>query len=305
MNGENFKKLVESDFIIDDINIFLRLETGDINQLKYTAKEEQKNKIKETLKDEIKKLKEKTPKLYDTYKGKEEFFYLNLDQVGEIEEIKNVQKKLSSRNNIITCSKYPGKIKYVIIEILTSDKKFLIFTYYSFNQFFNKKIMGSFLNESFSIEKNSEENIIINFSPEVIFYEDEIILTTNTIKIFDLSIIFKKCIEDNIELVNNVFKLDKAEKINKKQQIFLSRGIFNGNLKKFSNFSDERKKELLTKFEEKYNDRFGEEVRINYTSNTCIMLDNLSARQKEEVIKYTTNRSAYKVLDEKLTTSVD
>lgn len=305
MNGENFKNLVESDFIIDDINIFLRLETGDINQLKYTAKEEQKNKIKETLKDEIKKLKEKTPKLYDTYKGKEEFFYLNLDQVGEIEEIKNVQKKLSSRNNIITCSKYPGKIKYVIIEILTSDKKFLIFTYYSFNQFFNKKIMGSFLNESFSIEKNSEENIIINFSPEVIFYEDEVILTTNTIKIFDLSIIFKKCIEDNIELVNNVFKLDKAEKINKKQQIFLSRGIFNGNLKKFSNFSDERKKELLTKFEEKYNDRFGEEVRINYTSNTCIMLDNLSARQKEEVIKYTTNRSAYKVLDEKLTTSVD
>lgn len=306
MNGENFKTFVNQDFNIQDINIFLRLENEEIKQLKYTIRDkQQEQEMQKAIKDELKILASKTPKLYDAYREKDEFFYLNVNEVGEIKELSNINKCLTSKNNIESCSSYPGKIKYIIVEILTENKKFMFLTYYNYNQFFKKKIMGMWFNKGFLVEKNANENIIINLMPEVIIFDDEIIFTSTNIRVFDISNVFQNCINKNLILVNEVFKINEIDKVNKKQLTYLSRGIFNGNLEKFKNLSVDNKKQLLTKFEKKYKEKYKEEVNIEYTNEVCIVFDKLTPKQKEEIIKYTTNRSAYKVLDEQLTTSID
>lgn len=305
MNGKNFKTFVNQNFNIQGINIFLKLETEEIKQLKYTLKEEQETEMKKVISEELTALASKTPKLYDTYREKDEFFYLNINEIGEIKELSNINKCLTSKNNIESCSNYPGKIKYIIIEIFTEDKKIMFLISYNYNQFFKKKLMGICSNKGFSVEDNVKDNIIINFTPEVIIFDDEIIFTSTNVRVLDISAVFKNCINKNLVLVNDVFKINDIDKINKKQLTYLSRGIFNGNLEKFKNFSVDNKKQLLTKFEEKYNEKYREQVNIEYTGEVCIVFDKLTPRQKEEIIKYTTNRSAYKVLDEQLTTSVD
>lgn len=306
MNGEKFKAFITRNFNITRFNIFLRLKDGQIKQLKSNFKNsDQISNLSKIITSELKKYGLKTPKLYDTYKEKDEFFYLNLNEVGEIDELKNINQILNSNNSIESCSSYPGEIKYIIVEVFTEDKKFMFLTYYNFNQFFKKRIIGAFLNTGFSVEDDAEKNIIISFLPEVIIFEDEIIFSSNNVKVFDMNNIFKKCIANNLPLVNEVFQIKEIDKITKKQQTYLSRGIFNGNLDKFKNLPIDNKKDLLNKFKLKYKEKYREEINITFTREVCIIFDNLSPRQKEEIIKYTTNRAAYKVLDEQLTTSVD
>lgn len=305
MNGENFKTFVNGNFNVIDFNIFLRLDTGEIKQLKHDLSNEQAQNVNKVIKDELKKFSLKTPKLYDAYKGKDEFLYLNVNDIGEVEELRKINQYLNSNNNVESCSSYPGKIKYIIAEVFTENESLKILTYYNYNQFFKKKIMGAFLNNGFSVEDNATENIIISFLPEVILYSDEIIFNSNNIKVFDMSSIFEKCINNNLHLIGEVFKINEIDKITKRQRTYLSRGIFNGNLEKFKNLPIDNKRALLDKFKEKYKEKYREEIDIKYEGEVCIIFDGLSPRQKEEIIKYTTNRSAYKVLDEQLTTSVD
>lgn len=53
MNGKNFKTFVNQNFNIQGINIFLKLETEEIKQLKYTLKEEQETEMKKVISEEL------------------------------------------------------------------------------------------------------------------------------------------------------------------------------------------------------------------------------------------------------------
>ena len=117
--------------------------------------------------------------------------------------------------------------------------------------------------------------------------------------------IFKKCIDSNINLVSSVINITTRDDLNKEISILLGRGILNGELDKFNNFSDTDKSIKITEFKSKYKDKYHKQSNVIYSNEKIINFHSLDATEKQEIIKLITNRSALKILDGVLTTSLD
>ena len=306
MDGKDFFNIVKSvnELKVNGINIFLKLDNDELTELKYNYQEEKKF-IEDVIIEEIKKYENKKPKLYDTCKTNDEFFYININYLPEAEDLIKSLEKIENKKVISECKKHPEKIKYVIIEILTENESIFFILDYEYNQFFKKKVLGAVLGETFEVKATSSKNLIINFSPKIIKYKDELIFTTTTPNLLNVKNIFKKCIDSNINLVSSVINITTRDDLNKEISILLGRGILNGELDKFNNFSDTDKSIKITEFKSKYKDKYHKQSNVIYSNEKIINFHSLDATEKQEIIKLITNRSALKILDGVLTTSLD
>lgn len=303
MNAENFKALINQELKIEIVNIYLQEKNKELCFLR-TLKPSEDNSVTLIL-SELDKLKKKSPKLYDLHRSSKEYFYFNYDEFIEFTEYKKIDRYFRSipKVKIENCAEISEKIQYTVLEIFFTNREEILFLVpYTYNSFFKKVLLGKFKKEKFKL--SNERQYILSFSPECILYKDELILTKNNSSIFNLKNYFENCLQKNRLLVEKVFSLDGNPFTNKNQLFYLTRGLRTGEFEKFSNFSSEKKKEKIELFQKKYKTRYKREVNVIYKNNQ-IQLNGMTAKDKEELIRLVTNRSALKILDEALTTSID
>ena len=77
-----------------------------------------------------------------------------------------------------------------------------------------------------------------------------------------------------------------------------------GGLDKYIGLSQVEKEEKLEKFKEAYKNKFKSDIKVNVEEGRIVMED-CSSKEKEEIIKCLTNKAAFKLLTDELTTSLD
>lgn len=313
MNGENFKNFLNKNIDIQGIDIFIKtsLENTDEEENLFLLKSltnlnpSEFKVIKEKISDTFNNLKSKKMRCYDLHKSRDEIFYFNINDLRNMSDFNDLVNDIfSDRDGFISCSEYKDNIKMIVIKVITNPKhQILFFVKYDYNSFAKKNIWGKFRGDEFNI--SNEKVIVLNFSPTAILFDDELLIVNNYINsLFDFSIFYNDFIKQNQAKIENIFHITDETFKTKDQKFYITRGIMTGGLDKYNSFESEKKADILNKFKKVYKEKYDKEINIEFKENK-ININNYSSKEKEEIIKFLTNKSALTSLTGELTTALD
>jgi hypothetical protein len=316
MNGEKFKNFLSGDINVVGINIYAKTsETeGDELFLLKSLKEEQIkkegteffNEPQDKIIDILKSFKEKVFRCYDSHKSKDEIFYLNLVDLKQMEDLHTLIEEIREVNDKISeYTDYEKTIKMLIVEILTEPKhQILFFVKHKYSNILKKNFLLEFVGKG-KFKFSNTKILILDFNPSGILFDDELLIVNGYFNhLFKFDIFFKEYIKANEDKVREVFHVTDKTFKTQAHSLYMARGIMSGGLDKYIGLSQVEKEEKLEKFKEAYKNKFKSDIKVNVEEGRIVMED-CSSKEKEEIIKCLTNKAAFKLLTDELTTSLD
>lgn len=317
MNGESFKSFLDGDINVVGIDIYIKTskksdEESELFLLKSIKKEEIKeeteiiSKPQEKIISILKSFKEKELRCYDSHKSRDEIFYLNLSDLNQMEDLNSLIKEIYEVNHQFgEYEEYGKTIKMLIVKIITEPKhQILFFIKYNYNDIAKKNFILEFCGAG-KFNFSNAKILILNFFPSGILFDDELLIVNGYINsLFDFDIFHEKYIKANEVKIKNVFHGGVETFSTKKHSFYMARGIMTGGLDKYLDLDSTEKEEKIAKFKDGYKAKFGNDINMALRDDKIVM-DNCSSKEKEEIIKCLTNKSAFKLITDELTTSLD
>lgn len=309
---------LSSDFI-DSINIYAFInnkkeDTNNMNELidlrHIKTLNDSENIIVKNIKIILKDIITKTPKIYDYHKSSDEMYEVKIESLKDEKKLMYLKNRFKSRDNgdfeIQSCDKFPENIKFIIYEIiLEENKKIYFFAKYSFTLV--KKSIFGFCDDEFKEFDN--RILILDPSPDCVLYEEHLyILKESSQSIFNFSEFFNETIRSELPILVDVFEdqnISENSFCTKKEKFYMSRGIATKGIHIYKNLPIERKKVLLERFKNGYNEKMQVNIEIPLKNDKIDFKAIKDTDLRVELIKYITNKAAWTSLNNMLTTSVD
>lgn len=260
---------------------------------------------------ELNGLKNKKQKDYDTHKENNEIITLYNEDLNKIKILSDIKEYFNpnSQKKPLPFSNFNEKNIFItIIHILLSDsKEITFFSEYQYNSLLKETwIFNSILgNKADIIDSNKQKTIVLNFRPMAILFEKAFLVLNSKIEDdFNFEQFYNEHITEKKTLIESVMSISTSEISNKQHKKLIVRGIKSDSINKFKKFSSKEKTEKINVLKEAYKKRYEDELKVEINEEGKIIMDK-SAKGKEAIFKFLANKSAVKIMEETLATTLD
>lgn len=160
-------------------------------------------------------------------------------------------------------------------------------------------------NKADIIDSNKQKTIVLNFRPMAILFEKAFLVLNSKIEDdFNFEQFYNEHITEKKNLIESVMSISTSEISNKQHKKLIVRGIKSDSINKFKKFSSKEKTEKINVLKEAYKKRYEDELKVEINEEGKIIMDK-SAKGKEAIFKFLANKSAVKIMEETLATTLD